>query len=403
MFSADAVGGGGRKTETDGKSGSNGADNASAKQFEDVIESQRPAPPVVGTGLTDGIVSQAFGVAGDGSQDDAGRPASDGTYGKSEYTAQSGDTLESVAAAHGQTVADVLIANPGLSESSVLEEGVTVAFFDQTRLGIAREMAAANDPERRDRLVMDEILYATSQSATPDDLLPALQQDMLARRPEDADFAIAIEEQSAAATDLWRGQGRTHAVMDELNALAHQGDGEALQEIVLEILGTVANTTPTAGAIAGQLDILRQYGPDAPVFAQAVTEMETFFTTEWPEQAADEIAAVYTDEGPVAAAELLADYTSAGNTDPLTAARILNAAKPTVGQIITHLGPGGWHEWPGNPTGVDNFYIDPVMKETVFNHLSGAADNASRSGEAGAAISEMARLVNEQGFGYMSS
>jgi hypothetical protein len=217
-------------------------------------------------------------------------------------------------------------------------------------------------------------------------------------------FLAAGGELANALPDgnAWFGEGGAHAVKDELSALAGQGDGVGLQDAILEILGVAANANPSAEAVDRQIYSLRQYGPDTPIFTQALSEAETFFTTEWPEQAADEIAHVYADEGPVAAAELLADYTAAGNTDPLTAARILNAAEATIERIVGHLGDGGAHEWPGNTAGAENFDIDPAMKETVFGHLSAAADNASRSGEAGAAIPEMARLINEQGFASVS-
>ena len=332
----------------------------------------------------------------DGSGQD--RPAADGTFGKTEYTVASGDTLESVAEDHEQTVADVLLANPGLTESTPLEEGTTVAILDDRRLAIAEEMATTTDPVRLNELVREEMLYATMLSPTPEDLLPAVQGDMLARRtPGDQTFAAIVDEQSEWSTQFWQAQGRTHAVMDPLFALTAAGETAALEQNLLTVFRTVAATSPTPDSIADQKNLLLAYGPQSQAFVDAINRAEAFFTSGWPQQAATEIATAYATEGPVAAARLLATHTQAGQVDPLTAARILNAAQPTVVQMITHLSGPGWQDWPGNPGG-DDFYMDLEGFVTVFDRLNAAADNASRSTEAAASIETMARLINEQDY-----
>jgi hypothetical protein len=416
MLAADGVQGGSAST---GKTGSKQQSSSAGTEFAKAVETQKEATvqehnqgdtapdtapnnvtlTTVRSGGTDLVEDTAAQVA-DGAGDED-RPASDGTNGKTEHVVRDGETLESIAEDHGQTVDDVLLANPEMTETTTLEEGDVVAIYDETRLEIAREIATTTDPVRLNQLVMDEMLYATEHSSTPADLLPAVQRDILARRDGDAQFGAIVEERGAAATTLWQNQGRTHEVMDPLFEMAAQGDSAGLQQQIVGIFDAVATGTPTQEAVNAQRDYLLAYGPQDPVFVEALNAAETYFNTGRPQEVAAEVAAAYVEHGPVVAAELLANRTTFGNADPLTAARILAAAEPTVSQIITHLGFGGWHEWQGNPAG-GNFYIDPGLKEAVFADLSAAADNASLAAESAGTISTMASAINAQGFGYVS-
>ncbi len=292
------------------------------------------------------------------------RPASDGTYGKKEYTSVAGDTLLSIATAHGQTVEDLLLANPELSEDMPLAEGTVVAILDSTRLNIAREMASTTDPARLKALINEEILYAAVNSPTPDDLLPALRADLLARRPaDDQSFAAIFDAVAASASELWQSQGRTHAVMDQLQALTEQGDSDGLGQALLDLFTNFAWRDPRAGTIDQLRDILVAFGPQNQLFADALNAAYFDFNTGQVLDAAARIAEAYANQGPVVAAQLLAELTSASHADPLTAARILNAAMPTVTQIIAHLGYGDSHEWPGDPSGgVRYFCTDMAAK-----------------------------------------
>lgn len=419
MYATDGVGGSPAtlgKPEAAADSGGKG--DAAAVQFSDALQVERETQGKQssgGEGDTSGDQNYQQGVdhgpvvfvatpfsEGGGDQGGTFRAASDGTFGKTEYLTVSGDTLPAIARERGQSVADVLAANPHLSADTPLEAGMTIAFLDGTRLRIAREMAAAASPARLEALVIDEILYAASLSSTPADLLAALQQDLRARRPEDGAFAAIVDRGGAAAAQLWRNQGRSHEVMDRLQDLTDQGDGAALKEVLLGMFGTVAQTTPSAQAIEGQYHMLLVYGPQDPVFLDALAEAEAYFSVGRPQQVAAEIAILYAEEGPGAAARVLAERAGHGHADPLTATRILDAAQPTIAQIITHLGFGGWHPWPGNPTGAANFYIDPGMKERVFGDLGAVADNASRGPEGAEPVAAMAAQVNEQGFLYVS-
>ncbi|NJM33774.1 MAG: LysM peptidoglycan-binding domain-containing protein [Rhodomicrobium sp.] len=142
------------------------------------------------------------------------QPASDGTNGKTEYAVAEGDTLESVAEANGQTVDDLLLTNPGLTEDTALSEGMTVEVYDPTRLEIAQEMAVTTDEERLNELVREEIVYAGLGSSTPEDLLPAIQSDIAARQRLASDETInaAIEEQTAGQASFGsRKGGRTRS------------------------------------------------------------------------------------------------------------------------------------------------------------------------------------------------
>ncbi|WP_088343485.1 MULTISPECIES: LysM domain-containing protein [Rhodomicrobium] len=332
------------------------------------------------------------------------RPAADGTFGKTEYTVVCGDTLRSIAAAHGQSVDDILIANPWLHGRRRVREGMTIALLDDTRLAIAREMATTCDPARLQELVQQEILYATMGSATPEDLLPALKLEMLARRgPCDHCFAAIVEAQSQWAMQLWTGQGRVHAVMDKLRELAALGDRDGLKQEILNMLRDVANSSPTAEAIAARVEILRTYGPQDAVFVEALNEAVSYFNVGQVQEAAAAIADAYAQSGPIRAAELLAQYTASGSVDPLTAARILNAAQPTVAQIISHLGYGDLHEWPGGPEGETRyFHIDLDGKETIFAFLSTTVQSVSRTAAAESSVRQMADLINVQLYTYVA-
>ena len=331
------------------------------------------------------------------------RPASDGTYGKKEYTSVAGDTLLSIATAHGQTVEDLLLANPELSEDTPLVEGTVVAILDSTRLNIAREMASTTDPARLKALINEEILYATVNSPTPDDLLPALRADLLARRPaDDQSFAAIFDAVAASASELWQSQGRIHEVMDQLQALTEQGDSDGLRQALLDLFTNFAWRDPRADTIDQLRDILVAFGPQDQLFADALNEAYFDFNTGQVLDAAARIAGAYANQGPVAAAQLLAELTSASHADPLTAARILNAAMPTVAQIIAHLGYGDSHEWPGDPSGgVRYFCTDMAAKEAIFGYLSWTATNVSKSPESASGLKTMAELINAELFTYV--
>ncbi|WP_125461792.1 MULTISPECIES: hypothetical protein [Rhodomicrobium] len=412
MHSADSIGGSpaipGEPDSTDagGKSGA-------AAQFSDAIQieqEKRERHSGDGDDTPDGMAANGAGgflltVFSESAHGDGGtkRPAADGTFGKTEYVTVSGDRLAQIAGEHGQSVADALIANPNLREDTPLAAGTVLAFLDETRLALAREMASAADPARLETLVLDEILYATSLASTPEDLLPALQADLLARRPEGEEaFAAIVDSRGAAAVQLWRSQGRTHEIIDRLHDLTDTGDSDALEAEILAIFIAVADATPTPQAIDGQYRMLFVYGPQDQLFFDALDMAEADFRTGHPQYAAAQLAIAYAEHGPAAAAQLLADLAAYGPADPLTAARILIAAEPTVSHIVTHLGFGAWHSWTGNPAGTPAFYIDPSMKEAVFGDLAAVADNASRGPMGAAPVAAIARQVNDQGFHHVS-
>lgn len=331
------------------------------------------------------------------------RPAADGTAGKSEIVAPEGADLAVIAAEHGQTVDDLLLANPWLTGDAVLEEGTILAILDPARLAIAREMAQTSDPQRLAELVQEELLYATASSSTPEDLLPALKRDMLARRPGDEAFSAIFDAQALAALEEWTAQGRTHEIMDRLRALAEQGDSEALQQEILALFREAASASPTAQTIENLKNILQLYGPQNEVFLGALDAAAVYFNTGQVQEAVDHIWEVYETLGPIQASALLAYYTSSANADPLTAARILDAAQPVVAQIISHLGYGESHAWPGSEGGsAREFQIDLDGKQAIFGNFSETVQNVNSTPEAEASIQNMAELINEQLFTYVA-
>lgn len=145
---------------------------------------------------------------------------------------------------------------------------------------------------------------------------------------------------------------------------------------------------------------LLAYGRAGGPFAGAVDAAESYFDIGPVMEAAGRIAQVYADLGPVEAARLLARYTS--ESDPLTGARILQAAEATISQIITHIGLGEYHDWPGAPGGEPrSFKSDIATKEQIFGFLSAAVERPSQSTEAAEPIGMMARRINEELYRYV--
>lgn len=331
-------------------------------------------------------------------------PASSGTFGKTEYTVLRSQTLASIAEDHGQSVADIIIANPWLAGNTTLEAGTTIAFLDETRLGIAHEMASSSDLAELQELIRQEILYATVTSSTPVDLLPSLQHDFLARRAtDDKEFVKLVDEQSNWASQLWQEQGRTHQTMDKLQTIALARDWDALKQEVLSMLRDAAWRSPTSEAIDEQISALLVYGLQDEGFASVVKDAQFYFNYGQVFEAAGAISNSYAYDGPIIASKLLAHNTSSHTFDPLTAARILNAAQPAVAQIISHLGYGEIHLWPGGPAGEPRYFtIDLDGKETIFGYLSTTVQNVSKTAASEGSVVNMADLINNQLFTYVA-
>lgn len=382
-------------------------DTANTKVFQQAIDSQAvtlqvQAQPSTAekrgvvqrptTTVTKVNADQSNAVSALGTQDVGGdRPPADGTFGKTDYIAADGDTVASIAAAHGQSISDILLANPELDIDSQIDAGDNITILDSLRLANARAIAGGLSGEALATRIREELLYASSHSATPADLLPAIQSDLLRLRPGDLDFADSLGEQAAWATELWKSQGRTHNIMDALQGMADRGDSAGIKAFVLKMFGTVAASAPSADAIEGQRDILLRFGPQSALFRAAVADAETDFLVTQPQQAAQEIANVFAEKGAVEAAALLRTYTEVGTVDPLSAALILENAQGTVEQIIAALNMSD----PGAGGQAD---VGALNRSLIFGHLSAAADSAGRSTTAGAAIENMARHINAQGY-----
>jgi Mg2+ and Co2+ transporter CorA len=323
------------------------------------------------------------------------QPALDGTFGKTDYKAGYGDTLKSIAAAHGQTVEDLLLINPSLTADTQIRRGMVISIFDETRLNLAKAIKAAESPEELKELIQDYVDYASVASSTPEDLLPAIREDLLAlRASDDVGFAAAVDEVFLVATETWQSQGRTHEVMDRLQQLADAGDIDGLKQALFDFFKGVATANPKAEDIEAQKKIFEAYGPEGDVFAAALEQAYFDFNTGQVYEAAAAIADAYATSGPIAAADLLAHYTSPEVNDLLTAARIFNAAKPTINLIVSHISFGDVHPWPGNAAGEPFFHIDFDGKDQILGSITVAMLNVSGSTEAAAAIINIAKRIN---------
>lgn len=319
-------------------------------------------------------------------------PASDGTFGKREYAATATDTLESIAEQYGQSIDDLLLVNPDLSRDSILQQDQRIAVYDETRLGIAKDIAATTDPQKLKDLVRSELLYATHESSTPDDLLAAIKSDILARRSEgNEQFISIVEDASSWASDLWTRQGRTHAVMDKLQLLVDQGNSDALNKEIFGLLRETAERSPTSKAVNERVETLRHFGPASSFFADAVNSVADFFNVGQVEEAAANIDNTYKTEGAEAAASLLASYTNPSNFDALTSSRLLYATQVTVSQIVTHLGAGDYDDLSQSSVSDKS---DPSRKDGILEDLSEAIENASISIESAGAIERIATDIS---------
>lgn len=334
--------------------------------------------------------------------DDA--PASDGTHGKREYTAANGDTIESIAAAYGQSVDDLLLANPQLAVDNTIRAGQTIAVYDEGRLEIAREMAATNNPEELKELARREILYATSNSATPEDLLPAIKDELLARRGTgDSKFEKIVQKEAAWTIELWTRQGRTHEIMDRFQYLTSQGDTETLQQEIFAHFRATALRSPTSEAIQSQAEIFLRYGPQDPSFAEAVNASLYEFDHGQIERAAQELEASYQTSGVVSTSDLLAHFTSPSIFDALSATRLLQAAQDTISQMISHLGLAEVQSWLfGDIIPVTRTELSLSEKEKVFGNLCLSVQRVSKCGESAEIIRDIAAEVNSQMFTYVA-
>ncbi|NJM34672.1 MAG: LysM peptidoglycan-binding domain-containing protein [Rhodomicrobium sp.] len=321
-------------------------------------------------------------------------PASDGTFGKTDYRVKWGDTLESIAAEHDQTVEDLLLANPSLTVDTDIRSGMIIEILDATRIKLSKSIRDAKDRDELKKHVKDYIDYAAADSSTPEDLLPAIREDLLAlREAGDAEFTAVLDEEFQTATETWQSQGRTHEVMDRLNQLADAGDIDGLKQTLFDFFKGVARANPDADAIEAQKEIFMAYGPESDVFAEALEQAYFDFNIGQVYEAAAAIADAYAASGPIVAAELLAHYTSPEINDLLTAARIFNAAQPTTNLILFHIAYGDVHPWPGNTSGEPNFSIDFDGKDQILGFISDAIANVSGSVEAAAAIVNVTRRI----------
>lgn len=332
-------------------------------------------------------------------------PASDGTHGKREYTAAKGDTVESIALAYGQSVDDLLLANPQLAVDSTVKAGQTIAVYDEGRLEIAREMDGTNNPEELKELVRREILYAAKDSATPEDLLPAIKDELLARRGAgDSKFEKIVQKESVWTTELWTRQGRTHEIMDRFEYLTNQGDSQALQQEIFTQFRETALRSPTSEAVQSQAETFLRYGPQNAIFTDALNTALYEFDHGQIDRAAQQLASVYDTSGAVGTSDLLAYYTDPSVFDALSATRLLQAASDTVSQIISHLGVADVQSWLfGDSVPDSRAELSLNEKEKVFGNLCVSVQRVSKCGESAETIRDIAAEVNAQMFTYVAS
>lgn len=210
-----------------------------------------------------------------------------------------------------------------------------------------------------------------------------------------SEFQSAIDHFSDTARALEDAK-----LMAQQAADGAQGNKAQLKPEIFDLLVSGANENATPRAIQDQRELLLAYGPADGLFAEAVNAAEIYFNIGQVMEAAGRVAQVYADLGPVEAARLLARYTS--ESDPLIGARILDAAEATISQIITHIGVGEYHDWPGAPDEEPrSFKSDMETKEQIFGFLSAAVERPSQSTEAAEPIGAMAQRINEELYRYV--
>ena len=163
-------------------------------------------------------------------------------------------------------------------------------------------------------------------------------------RPREAgaphEFEQALAAQKAEPANFQKVQNSNQNGMDRLRVLTERRDGKGLRKEIFGILMNTARQSPTSRAVDAQVEFLREHGPDEDVFLDALDDAEEYFNYGQVEEAAENIEETYDEKGAYSAARLLAWYTNESRCDPLTATRILEAAKDTVSKIIDELGTG---------------------------------------------------------------
>lgn len=311
--------------------------------------------------------------------------------GQIEYTVQPNDSFGSIGARFGRTEEEIKAANlkyfqPG-GNPNIIHPGQKIVVLNDDRAKLAVDMAATRDPEKLRDLVSLDLTYSTRGLPTPGDQLKAAQDDLIARRPGDADFAKIVQEQGATLTQLWQAQGRSHEVWDRLLDLSGKGDWEGFKAEVGNQFAAVGAMNPTVQAVNDHKTMLLENGPDDPAFDKAVNEAADKFLVGDPEAAARQVADAYEQGGALAASRKLRELTDPQKTNPLSAALIVDKAQSTVYDITgDFVDPSMslYHDEPG--VGIVGDYGE------IYRNMSAVADSAYRSPEGKDDVESMARV-----------
>jgi LysM repeat protein len=322
--------------------------------------------------------------------------------GQTIYEVQPGDSLNNIAAQHGLTADDIRLTNPQYADGQIDPGDKLFLYYDKAhpdvaaeRLDIARKIKATSDPAELASLVQQDLQLATRYSAIPGDSVPGVKTHLLGLKPGDQGFAKIVNTEVDKALTGWDAQGRTHEVWDPLIQAAEAGDWGKFEEVLLQQFGTAAATTPTTQTVENHKNMLLTFGPKDPAFRTAVEGGTNEFLIGRPQRAAGQVAQAFEEGGAVAGANKLKELTDPAKVDPLTAALILKASRPTVDKIVNvaaSYDPSPADPYSGPPPANQRFDITDY--HLVFSGLNSAADSASRSPEGMPEVTHIAGRLN---------
>ena len=206
-----------------------------------------------------------------------------------------------------------------------------------------------------------EIYDSTIEESFPIDHVQDVEGELISLYPDNERYVSTVQTAADINVAVWQSEGRTHEVLDPFFEAVENDDWDQVGEILQEQYHLVPSLNPTIEAVEQHTDILQTYGPDSARFRNLVQNQETDVLLTQPNEAAEAISEAGTifDK-----AEELRDRTDPGETNPVTAALILEQSQTDINQITEFLSEET--HWGG-------------ISEELYADLNAAIDSGSRS------------------------
>jgi len=303
--------------------------------------------------------------------------------GRIVHEVQQGESLNSIASLYyGDNVefpvsGSKMIAatNPRFSvegdNPNSLETGDKLVIYTEERSNAMRDLVAAADSDAGDEtaditttVAFTNILLATKNEANPNAHVPLVVEDMRALLPSDNTAQDKITLAEELATTQFITSGRTAEVFDPLEKAAEVDDYQGVEEIANGLFVDLAQVNPDEAIIEDFAETLITYGPQTEAFKKAIeTQLETYLHIE-PQEASDEVARIYEEEGAEAAMAELRSLTNPQEVDPLQAERIMAGSEEVLTSVANEI---------------DRESLHFSNHQTTFTDMSAAIDSGIRA------------------------